>query len=65
MIKIVTDSLSQMTVNDLIDALSALPGDAKIDPFGEYEVALAYDDKENRAYIDSRDWIEDFVESEE
>ncbi len=63
MIKIVTDSLSQMTVNDLIDALSDLPGDAKIDPFGAYEVALAYDDKANRAYIDTRDWIEEFVES--
>ena len=49
MIKIIVDSMSEMTVEDLINNLSKLPKKAKIDPFGAYETALAYDKAENRA----------------
>lgn len=62
MVKIIVDSMSEMTVADLIDNLSKLPKNAKIDPFGAYETALAYDEDENRAYIDDVDTIEDMVE---
>lgn len=65
MIKIIVDSMSEMTVADLIDNLSKLPKNAKIDPFGAYETALAYDEDENRAYIDEVDTIEDMAEEDD
>lgn len=65
MVKIIVDSMSEMTVADLIDNLSKLPKNAKIDPFGAYETALAYDEDENRAYIDDVDTIEDMVEDDD
>ena len=65
MIKIIVDSMSEMTVEDLINNLSKLPKKAKIDPFGAYETALAYDKAENRAYIDDVDTIEEMLEDED
>ena len=65
MIKIIVDSMSNMTVEDLINNLSKLPKNAKIDPFGAYETALAYDEDENRAYMDEVDFIEEMVEDDD
>lgn len=40
------------TVGELVKALSQLPSDASISPFGSESCKLVYKEKENRAYLD-------------
>lgn len=54
--KIILENISN--VGDLVEALSTIPKETKIHPFGEIGSVLAYDEKEKRAYIDSMSFIE-------
>ena len=47
------------TVNDLIDLLEQLPGDALITPFGEYNCGICYNPDTHRAYLDSADYLDE------
>ena len=55
--KVITKNIS--TVGQLKEALSSLPSDAKLFPFGSAVAHLVYDEANEQAYIDeSFDWID-------
>jgi hypothetical protein len=48
-------------VRDLRAALSSLPDDAELYPFGSGDAKLVYDDKNKIAYIDEKfDFLDDY-----
>ena len=54
-VKVVLEKIKN--VGDLIDALSTLPRSAKLEPMGDPNVALCYDESLKRAYLDNIDWF--------
>lgn len=48
--KVITKNIS--TVGQLMKALSKLPSDALLNPFGSECAHLVFDEKKNQAYID-------------
>ena len=63
MIEFVEENVKH-TVGDLIDALSKIPRNTTIYPFGSSSVSLAYDKDKYIAYLDETDWIDDKMENE-
>ena len=60
--KIVLDKITN--VKDLRLALSSLPGDAKLYPFGSADTKLVYDGKNKTAYIDENfDFLDDLKDN--
>lgn len=57
MIKVVLNDIQN--VGDLIDALSKLPKDTQITPFGSPNTVLAYDADNKVAYLDEANFIEE------
>ena len=53
------------TVGELIDALSQLPRNTFLTPFGDQTAVLAYDAANNSAYLDSENFIEEEFEINE
>ena len=54
------------TVGELIEALSQLPANTPLNPFGSSNAILFYITKDHRAYLDENyDWIEDEATMEE
>lgn len=47
------------TVGELIDALSKLPADTSLTPFGDEDAALVYDKDEKVAYLDNMTYFEE------
>jgi hypothetical protein len=61
-LKIITERVH--TVGDLIEALSNIPKSYYCDPFGDPSVAIAVDEEHKRVFIDSIDWIDEYMEED-
>ncbi|MCR5168601.1 MAG: hypothetical protein K6C13_15520 [Oscillospiraceae bacterium] len=47
------------TVGDIIDALSKLPRNTEITPFGDPDAMFVYDKENNRLYLDNNIFLEE------
>ncbi len=45
------------SVGDLLEVLKTLPQDALLNPFGDPEVGVAFDEADNICYIDNIDYL--------
>ena len=52
------------TVGELTEALKKLGPDTPLTPFGYGETALAYDEKNNMAYLDEKNFIDELITEE-
>ena len=46
-------------VGDLVDALTKIPRNTQISPFGDENATLAYDAANNRVYLDNDDFLDE------